>query len=108
MKICTCGAGVQERQRHHPSYPYQTTPLKTFHHIAKEVYVPGSAADDTEQHSFPVREGVPRPLGEESLADQAPFDNPNTGEWADDVLAANGRCRWIHFSAIAGRFDPCW
>ena len=55
-------------------------------HDTKEVYVPGTAPDDEEQPSFPVRAGAIRPLSSDELTDQASpdLDVP----WAEDIISS--------------------
>ena len=57
-------------------------------HDSKEKYVPGTAHGDKELHSFPVRTGTVRPLGDDDLNVQTSLDVPSDVPWADDVLSA--------------------
>ena len=53
-------------------------------HDTKEIYVPGTAPDDNEKPSFPVRIGAIRPLPSDDLTVQASPD-PEV-PWAEDIL----------------------
>ena len=55
---------------------------------AKEIYVPGTAHDDKEQHSFPVRVGVIRALSDDGLIDQTSHDALPDVSWAEDIISA--------------------
>ena len=54
-------------------------------HDTKEIYVPGTAPDDTEKPSFPVRIGAISPLHGDDMTVHA---SPDTEvPWAEDVLS---------------------
>jgi hypothetical protein len=54
-------------------------------HDTKEIYVPGTAPDDTEKPSFPVRIGVISPLPGDDMTVHA---SPDTEvPWAEDILS---------------------
>ena len=54
-------------------------------HDTKEIYVPGTAPDDKERPSFPVRAGAIRQWSSDELTDQTSpdLDVP----WAEDILS---------------------
>ena len=54
-------------------------------HDAKEIYVPGTAPDDNDKPSFPVRIGAIRPLPGDDLTVHASPD-PEV-PWAEDILS---------------------
>ena len=54
-------------------------------HDTKEIYVPGTAPDDKELHSFPVRIGAICPLPGDELTVQSSPDSDVP--WAEDILS---------------------
>ena len=55
-------------------------------HDTNEVYVPGTAPNDKEQPSFPVRDGAIRPLSSDGLTAQTSPDSDVP--WAEDIISA--------------------
>ena len=56
-------------------------------HDTKEIYVPGTAHDDKELPSFPVRTGAIRPLSDDGLIVQTSSDALPDVSWAEDIIS---------------------